>query len=237
MQLSRRNLVGFALASPLATLAAVSFSAVHASTPATLATKLSPDEALALLKKGNAAFQADAPLNPLIDTRRRADIAQAQSPVAAILSCADSRVPPEILFGRGLGELFVVRNAGNVADVAAVGSLEYSVAMLGAPLIVVMGHERCGAVAAALTVVDEAREYPGSIGTMLEPILPAVVASRSEPGAPMVIATAGHARRTADRLTRDLSPILAQAVSAGRLKVVGAVYDLDTGAVKFLEGA
>ncbi len=235
--MSRRNLIQ-AAALPLAaglTLTPAAALSAAGGWPPPPPTDVTPDQALELLKQGNAAFQADAPLHPSIDGRRRGEIAQAQSPVAAILSCADSRVPPELLFGRGLGELFVVRNAGNVADVAAVGSLEFAVAVLGAPLIVVMGHERCGAVAAALTVVDRAQEYPGSIGAMLEPILPAAMAARAEGGESLPKATERHASRTATRLKEVTSPILAEAVRQGRLKIVSAVYDLDTGAVAFFE--
>lgn len=237
MLMSRRRLIKSAAVAPVAAGLALAPSAPLASAGWTPPppTDLTPDQALELLKQGNAAFQADAPLHPSIDGRRRGEIAQAQSPIAAILSCADSRVPPELLFGRGLGELFVVRNAGNVADVAAVGSLEFAVAVLGAPLIVVMGHERCGAVAAALTVVDQAQEYPGSIGTMLEPILPAAMTARAEGGEALPRATERHASRTATRLREVTSPILAEAVRQRRLKIVPAVYDLDTGAVAFLD--
>jgi carbonic anhydrase len=235
--MSRRRLIETAAALPFATGLAVTPSGSFASTDWTPPppTDLTPDQALDVLKQGNAAFQADAPLHPSIDGRRRGEIAQAQSPIAAILSCADSRVPPELLFGRGLGELFVVRNAGNVADVAAVGSLEFAVAVLGAPLIVVMGHERCGAVAAALTVIDQAQEYPGSIGTMLEPILPAAVGTRNEPGSPLVNVTRAHVLRTVTRLRGVASSLLIPPQNENRLKIVGAVYDLDTGAVEFLE--
>lgn len=233
MLMSRRRLIQSAAAVPVA--------AAVAPAPATTVwtppppTDLTPDQALELLKQGNAAFQADAPLHPSLDGGRRGEIAQAQSPMAAILGCADSRVPPELVFGRGLGEMFVVRNAGAVADVAAVGSLEFAVAVLGVPLIVVMGHERCGAVAAALTVIDQAREYPGSIGTMLEPILPAAMASRSDGGEALSRVTERHARRTATRLQEVTSPILAEAILQRRLKIVPAIYDLDTGAVAFLD--
>lgn len=237
MLMSRRRLIKSAAVAPLAAGLALAPSAPLAATGWTPPppTDLTPDQALDLLKEGNAAFQADAPLHPSIDGRRRGEIAQAQSPIAAILSCADSRVPPELLFGRGLGELFVVRNAGNVADVAAVGSLEFAVAVLGAPLIVVMGHERCGAVAAALTVIDQAQEYPGSIGTMLEPILPAAMGVRNQPGAALVNATRAHVLRTVSRLRAVASPLLIPPQKENRLKIVGAVYDLDTGAVEFLE--
>ena len=102
---------------------------------------MSPHEALTLLRDGNQAFLNDAPIVPPLDRDTRLRLAAGQSPFAAYVSCSDSRVPPELLFGRGLGELFIVRNAGNTLDTAALGSLEFAVSVLGVPLIVVMGHE------------------------------------------------------------------------------------------------
>ena len=110
---------------------------------------------------------------------RRLAIAQAQQPFAAYVSCSDSRVPPELLFGRGLGELFIIRNAGNTIDTVAQGSIEFAVAELGVPLVVVMGHQRCGAVKAATEVVQKNRRFPGAIGKMIDDVLaanPAIVA-------------------------------------------------------------
>jgi carbonic anhydrase len=107
------------------------------------------------------------------------EIARGQAPFAVLVSCSDSRVPPELLFDTGLGELFIIRNAGNTVDTAALGSIQYGVLVLGAPLVVVLGHERCGAVDAALQVVDKNATFPGSIGPMIEPIIPAVLKAKS----------------------------------------------------------
>ncbi len=108
---------------------------------------VTPDEALALLKEGNRNYVEGGTVRPhLMGAERRAALAQEQKPFCVLVGCSDSRVSPELLFGRGLGDLFIVRNAGNVVDLAAMGSIEYGVAVLGAPLVVVLGHERCGAV-------------------------------------------------------------------------------------------
>ncbi len=150
-----------------------------------------------------------------------------------LVGCSDSRVPPELLFGRGLGELFIVRNAGNTVDTAALGSIEYAVGVLGVPLLVVLGHERCGAVDAALKLVRENTTFPGSIGEMIEPIIPAVLATRGRPGDALHNAVEENARRVAARVQRQ-SPVVQEAERAGRLKVVAATYDLDDGEVSFL---
>ena len=137
-------------------------------------TSVTPDEALARLKAGNGKF-VDAPQLCAADlTKQRDAIAKAQTPWATIVGCADSRTPPELVFGGvGLGELFVARNAGNMADTATMGTIEYGAAELGIPLIIVLGHQRCGAVAAACSVVEKHAKFPGSIGPMVAAIVPA----------------------------------------------------------------
>ena len=145
-------------------------------------TDLNPDQALQLLKEGNRNYVTDSPVRRVEGRERRLEIARGQTPFAVLVSCSDSRVPPELLFGRGLGELFIIRNAGNTIDTAALGSVEYAVAELGVPLIVVMGHQRCGAVDAAVSVVRDNATFPGSIGAMIEPIIPAVLSVRDQPG-------------------------------------------------------
>ena len=152
--------------------------------------------------------------------QRRLEIARGQTPFAVLVSCSDSRVPPEVLFGRGLGELFIVRNAGNTVDTVALGSIEYAIAVLGVPLVVVLGHERCGAVEAALSVVEKNTVFPGSLNQMIEPILPAALIARSSgaKGEELLDAAIIAARQSPNR---------------GRVKVVGARYDLDDGQVEF----
>jgi carbonic anhydrase len=136
-------------------LAATALAPAALAAPEGFKTKLTPDEALRALRDGNERFAADAPFRPDIGSARRAETARGQGPFASIVSCADSRAAPELVFSRGIGELFVVRTAGNVADAVALGSIEYSVAVLGSPLLVVMGHASCGAVAAAVEMVEK----------------------------------------------------------------------------------
>jgi carbonic anhydrase len=157
-----------------------------------------------------------------------------QAPWATIISCADSRVPPELIFGgHGVGELFVARNAGNLVDTATLGTVEYGAAVLGSPLIVVLAHSSCGAVKAACDVVTKHATYPGAIGPMIEPIVPAALAAKGEAGDFVDNAARASARRTALRLT-TASKLLAGLTEAGKLKIVPAIYDLKTGVVTYL---
>lgn len=204
-------------------------------------TNMTPEEALKTLKEGNAKYLTDSPVPPAQGRERRLEIARGQQPFAVLVSCSDSRVPPELLFGRGLGELFIVRNAGNTVDTVAMGSIQYAVAELGVPLVVVMGHERCGAVDAALTVVEKNTTFPGSIGQMIEPIVPAVLAARAanegkkqDRDALLDAAVRQNVLRVVNRL-RTAEAILTEPLAKKRLMIVGARYDLDDGKVDFFE--
>ena len=139
------------------------------------APQLTPDEALELLKDGNRRFLDDTTYEPTMDRMRRLELAAAQRPFAAYLSCSDSRVPPELLFERGLGELFIIRNAGNTLCTTALGSLEFAVTNLQVPLIVVMGHEACGALNAAVSLARGKASFTGNISKVLQSLLPAVL--------------------------------------------------------------
>ncbi len=197
---------------------------------------LTPDAALAALKRGNRDFLSGRGPRPVLNARRRFQIARAQYPIAVLVSCSDSRVPPELLFGRGLGELFIIRNAGNTIDTTAMGSLEYAVAELNVPLVVVMGHERCGAVGAAVAVVEKGATFPGSIGRMVEPIVPAVLdARRQNPSDLLDASVRNNVRRTVSRLREFSEPMVLDRIRAGKLRVVGARYDLDDGNVDFFD--
>jgi carbonic anhydrase len=203
---------------------------------AELAAPVTPDQALLRLRQGNEAFVSGRALASDKDGKRRHEVAQGQAPFAAILSCSDSRVPPEILFHQGLGDLFVVRNAGNTIDTTALGSLEFAVAELKAPLVVVLGHSKCGAVGGAIAVVDQGTVLPGSIGRMVEPIVPAVLdARRTNPADLMDAAIRANVSRTVKFLREASEPIMLDAVKSGRVKVVGAHYDLDSGKVDFFD--
>lgn len=192
---------------------------------------LTPDQALERLKSGNRRYVTN-PQSCVADmARRRSDTVSGQAPWATVVSCADSRVPPELIFGGlTLGELFVVRNAGNTVDTVALGTLEYGAAVLKAPIIMVLGHSRCGAVAAACDVVAKNATYPGAIGPMIEPIVPAALAARGREGDFVANAVRENVMRTVARLT-SAGPIIAAAAKAGTIRIVGAHYDLATGVV------
>jgi len=238
VELSRRTLIGAAGAATLLP-ATGAVAAVAEAAPAPSAggkTTLTADQALALLKEGNRRFVADQPATGPISRRRRLEIAKSQAPFAVLVSCSDSRVGPEQLFGRGLGELFIVRNAGNTASSReALGSIEYGVGVLGAPLVIVLGHERCGAVAAATDVVAKNASFPGSIGRMVEPIIPAALQARGQRGDWVENAVRANVRRTVEQLRTAAEPILLDPQRQGKVKVVGAYYDLDTGVVEWFE--
>jgi carbonic anhydrase len=198
-------------------------------------TTLTPDEALNALKKGNADYVSHPELCTIDLAEQRDTVAAHQAPWASIISCADSRVPPELIFGgHGVGELFVARNAGNLVDTATLGTVEYGAAVLGSPLIVVLAHTSCGAVKAACDVVTKNATYPGAIGPMIDPILPAAIAVRSEAGDFVNNAAKESARRTAKRLT-TASTLLAGLAGAGKLKILAAIYDLKTGVVAYID--
>ncbi len=187
---------------------------------------VSPDEALARLKEGNDRFTR----NPVTVGKpvavRRAATAQSQAPFAIIVGCADSRTSPELVFDQNLGDLFVVRTAGNLVDDHALGSIEYAVGNLGCRLIVVLGHERCGAVKAALA----GPTAPGHVGSLVRDIQPAVEAARGTRGDPVHNTVHENARQVAGKIRREAQlGELAKSVT-----IIHAVYDLDTGEVEFL---
>ncbi|MGX7704996.1 carbonic anhydrase [Methylobacterium sp. Gmos1] len=209
----------------------------RAAAPTTKRTTLTPDQALELMKEGNRLFKTDSPLNSVQGRDRRIEIALGQTPFCVLVSCSDSRVSPEILFGRGLGELFIVRNAGNTVDTTALGSIEYAVAKLGVPLILVMGHSRCGAVEAAVDVVKNNTVLPGAIGQMIEPIVPAVLGVRDKPGDLVENAVRANVGRVVRRLRTASDPELLTPLAEKKLRIVGAAYSLDTGEVDFFDEA
>jgi carbonic anhydrase len=198
-------------------------------------TALSPDEALAKLKEGNARYVSHPEICSLDLVAAREAVAGHQAPWATIICCADSRVPPELIFGgHGVGELFVARNAGNLADTATLGTVEYGAAVLGSPLIVVLGHTACGAVKAACDVVTKNATFPGAIGTMVEPILPAALAAREQPGDYANNSAKASAKRTAERLAAQ-STLISGLVGSGKLRIVPAIYDLESGVVSYID--
>ena len=237
--LSRRRFLGCACCAPLAASMVIGAGALTSARAAGKKTDLTADQALQLLKDGNQKFVADSPAQAPMSRERRLEIAEGQTPFVVLVSCSDSRVPPELLFGRGLGELFIVRNAGNTVDTTALGSIQYAVAELGVPLVLVMGHQRCGAVDAALSVVEKNATFPGSIGQMLEPIVPAALQAKSaappNAGRDTVVdlAVRENVRRVVTRLRTASEPILLEPLRSGKLRVVGARYGLEDGSVDF----
>jgi carbonic anhydrase len=225
-------LAGFGLAAGGALFRAGEAAAAAAGGPTTTVTA---DQALANLKSGNEKYVKAPEVCAADLAARRAGVATSQLPWATIVSCSDSRVPPELIFGGlGVGELFVARNAGNmVVDSATMGTIEYGAAVLGAPLIVILGHERCGAVVAACEVVTKKATFPGSIGPMVKAIVPAAMAVRNQPGDFVDNAVRESAKRTAIQVASK-SKIVADLIKAGKVKVVSARYDLDVGNVDYL---
>ena len=191
--------------------------------------KVTADEALAELKSGNAYHVEHRYKHPHETSDRLRQLASGQNPHAEILSCSDSRVPPEIIFDRGLGDLFVVRVAGNVAADTELGSLEYGAEHLNIPLLVVLGHQHCGAVTAAV----EGGEAEGHVSALVNLLRPAVEKSRGLPGDAVENAVKANVEMVVKHL-RTSTPILAELVAHGKLRVVGAVYSLDTGKVTWL---
>jgi carbonic anhydrase len=195
--------------------------------------------ALQRLEEGNRRYAGAKASGPRRGKEQRLRVSMAQLPFAVVVGCADSRVPPEILFDQGLGDLFVVRAAGHVVDAAALGSIEYAVEHLGSRLVVVLGHERCGAVDAAC----KGGHAGGHVAALVEAIAPAVDvakrrrAARGEKGGRgaglLEDAVRANVELTVDRL-KGAWPVLGPEIRAGRLSVAGAIYDLETGLVEFL---
>ncbi|HEY0383718.1 MAG TPA: carbonic anhydrase [Candidatus Elarobacter sp.] len=187
-------------------------------------------DAMARLVAGNDRFANGKMKHGGQSPARRIQVAPHQCPFATVVDCADSRVPPEIVFDQGLGDLFVCRVAGNIADTAVTGSVEYAIAHFHTPLVVVLGHERCGAVGAALDALRDGVLPPASIGGLVRQIIPNV---RGVASGPDQWAQAVAANAAAVAAALRLSPVLAPGIKAGKLRVVSATYGLESGRVAF----
>lgn len=187
-----------------------------------------PAEAWRALREGNERFVAGAMEHPSQDADRRADVRDGQQPFAVLLGCSDSRVAAEIIFDRGLGDLFVVRTAGHVIDATVLGSVEYAVAVLGTPLVLVLGHDSCGAIAATLDSLRTGTTPPGHIRSIVDRVRPSVV---DHADAPAETVLAEHVRYTVRTLLED-SVVVRTAVAEGRCAVVGTTYELADGRVR-----
>lgn len=193
------------------------------------------DDALQRLLAGNRRFVQGVPVNQGRDSVRRAAVAETQKPFAVILGCSDSRVTPEVLFDEGIGDLFLVRVAGNTAAAPSlVGSIEYSAEVLGSVLLMVLGHEGCGAVKAAIAHVTKGEEEPGHIEAFVDPIIPAVQAVQGQPPDQLMNAAIQQNVRMQVQQLSASTPLLAPLVSSGKLKVVGAEYHLASGQVQLV---
>lgn len=198
-------------------------------------TKISADEAQKLLQEGNARHASCSLQHPNMDQAcRLRNATEGQKPFATILSCSDSRVPLELLFDRGIGDLFVVRVAGNISDVSQTASIEYGVDHLGTPLLVVLGHTRCGAVTAAVQETDD----HGNIPHLVEYIAPAVEAARKKsPDAQEKALVEEAIRLNVWQSIQDLfdtSEVIRASAREGKVKVIGALYDLESGKVEWM---
>jgi len=223
--LSRRDLVKFA---GLGLLGSYLGAGQIPSAGAT--TSLTADQALERMMEGNKRFVAGKAMGENRNLARLQEVAKGQNPFAVLLSCADSRVPCELVFDQGLGDLFVTRVAGNFIDDNLLGSMEFATSVLGAPLIFVLGHERCGAVTAAVSAVKEGKTFPGHLQNFVDAIRPAAESVKDQPGDPVENAIKANVLRQVERLKLS-QPVLGKLVDSGKLKVVGGRYDLDTGEV------
>ena len=188
-----------------------------------------PDNALKKLVEGNKRFLTGKSIRPNQTPEKIKELASGQKPFAVIVGCSDSRVPNEIIFDQGLGDLFIVRTAGQVSSYASWGSMEFATTALGAKLIVVLGHTKCGAVAAACVVPD----VPGHIVTLINAIKPAAEIAKEMEGDLVDNAVRVNVAKQVDQL-KGLEPVLSKKVKNGEIKIVGAVYHLETGKVELL---
>ncbi|MFD9303198.1 carbonic anhydrase [Streptomyces sp. NPDC060048] len=192
-----------------------------------------PRDAFELLMAGNQRFVSGASEHPNQDAARRAETAPSQQPFAVLFGCSDSRLAAEIIFDRGLGDLFVVRTAGHVAGAEVLGSIEFGVSVLDAPLVVVLGHDSCGAVAAACSALEDGQTPGGFVRDVVERVTPSVLAARAAGRETADEILAEHIEHTVDLLL-ERSRVLAERVAAGRLGMVGLSYRLADGSARLV---
>ncbi|KPL81909.1 carbonic anhydrase [Herpetosiphon geysericola] len=192
------------------------------------------DSALQLLKDGNARFVTNRTIDPNQDPNRRSTTAKGQKPFATIVGCVDSRVGPEVVFDRGIGDLLVVRTAGHVIDAVEIGSIEFGVAELGTPLVLVLGHQKCGAVNATIESIESNTPAPDQIVSIVEHIRPAfdaVTATDNEPADLLDAVVRENTKLTVAAL--KAAPLLVELEAAGKVRIIGGYYSLDSGIVEF----
>lgn len=227
---SRRSMFGLGAGLALAAgLAGPALAQGVTTTP----TPLSADEALKRLMDGNARYAANTP-NERDFSAGRAARTRSQHPFASIVSCADSRLAPELAFDQGAGDLFVVRVAGNFVNEDGLASLEFGAAVLQSPLILVLGHTSCGAIASTIDVVNNGTQLPGHLPSLINAIKPAVLEAQKAGSANLLeAATEANVRLNVERL-KSAAPILAERVAQKKLTIVGGIYELATGKVKLI---
>ncbi len=221
----------FLVSAGAAGLASLAFRGLPA-----MAADQKPDDLLKMMMEGNQRFVEGKLEHPGRTPKDFQALAAGQAPPVGIVACADSRVPPEIVFDQGVGDLFVVRVAGNIVSGAGPlvkGSIEFGVGVLGVRLLMVLGHTECGAVKAAIEHIEGNDNLPGSIGELIDPIRPVVRAMKGQPGDKLANVTKANVLAGVKRL-ETLDPILAGKVKSGDLKVVGGIYDLATGKVNLV---
>jgi carbonic anhydrase len=194
----------------------------------------SPAKAWKALKEGNERFVAGHPEHPSQSIEHRASLAVAQRPTAVVFGCADSRVAAEIIFDQGLGDMFVVRTAGHVIDAAVLGSIEYAVSVLRVPLIVVLGHDSCGAVKATLDALDEGRVPSGFVRDVVERVTPSIILGRRDGMTRVDEFEARHVIETGAQLL-SRSTAIGSGVEAGEVAIVGVTYHLSDGRIVLRE--
>ncbi|WP_255767846.1 carbonic anhydrase [Pseudarthrobacter sulfonivorans] len=200
-----------------------------------MATYLTPALAWRRLREGNERFVNGESSHPNQDASRRSSLVENQHPFAVIFGCSDSRLAAEIIFDLGLGDAFVVRTAGQVIDDAVLGSLEYSISVLGVPLIVVLGHDSCGAVTATKSAVETGEMPVGFMRDLVERITPSVLTSLRNDQHEINEMVVEHTKQTSQRLV-DSSRVIADAVDEGRAAVIGLKYSLKHGRAKLVSG-
>lgn len=205
----------------------------HLARAATAGTGVDPDQALARIMDGNRRFVANEFPTTNKVAEKRELLQESQAPIAAILSCADSRVIPELIFIQGIGQLFVTRVAGNYPDDLVTGSLEYAVEHLGARLILVLGHQNCGAIKAVYDAIEEKKPLPPHLSAIQSAIAPGIGAVVRGQGS-MMAAVEANVRAAAAEL-RATPPVLSEAVSSKKIRVAGAVYQLGSGQVRLID--
>lgn len=227
-EISRRHLLKMAGVAGAGALAGAGVpGTLHAHEPPPLPSDATPDEALKALLAGNQRFLGGKVTSPNRTLARLKEVGPKQTPFASVLACADSRVPVEIVFDQGFGDIFVCRNAGNIATSQTIGSLEYGTLVLGSKVLMVLGHTACGAV----TATAKGEAVPGQIGSLYPYIYPAVEEVKSGDLSAIIAQNVRHQVR----ILRNASPVIKQLVAERKLKVVGGVLDFHTGRAQILD--